>query len=155
MHFDPTELVALVPAMTSTTTPSGEVIISSELSSAMGYMAFDRNSSTGWETNNDADPYIGYHFDTPRVVKQVSYTNNSNSQNPAYGISAFAFKASNDGSNWTTLGNFTIQSLVASTNQVFDINNDNGYTYYALFRTAGGYTTGYMFGPSELQFIGY
>lgn len=80
---DPTEITtANIPAMTSDTTPSGQVIYSGQYGTRYGYLAFDGVDSQTWQSNSwgdgtnalDGTPekcYIGYEFTAP--VKINSY----------------------------------------------------------------------------------
>jgi hypothetical protein len=72
----------LIPAMTSATTPSGEVIESGHYGDRYGYQAFDGVDSQTWMSHSwsdgtnelDGTPdkcYVGYIWDTPQVVSSV------------------------------------------------------------------------------------
>lgn len=55
---------AVVPTMTSATTPSGEVFAKTTYSTQYPYLAFDKNASTFWSAsaNEATNTYIGYDY---------------------------------------------------------------------------------------------
>lgn len=65
-----TELVNLIPLMTSNTTPSGVASASSEYFAA--YKAMDGDVGTYWCSSGNAPQYLGYGFIEDKTV--VSYT---------------------------------------------------------------------------------
>jgi len=73
---------SLIPAMTSATAPSGEVIESGHYQSRYGYLAFDGVDSQTWQSHSWSDGtneldgtadkcYVGYIWDTAQVVSSV------------------------------------------------------------------------------------
>lgn len=122
---------ALVPTMTSDTTPSGEAFASgNQGTSYLPYKAFDGDDTTRWSVTgaNVSGAYIGYKFTTPVKVNRIytfvpamNYTTNCE----------FKVQGSNDGSTWTDID--TITWLAQSREQSFSIQNDNEYLYYRLY----------------------
>lgn len=84
MTSDPTQFsVAQIPAMTSDTAPSGQVIYSGQYSNRYGYQAFDGVDSQTWQRNSwgdgtnalDGTPekcYVGYEFAAPVRINGYS-----------------------------------------------------------------------------------
>lgn len=124
--------VGLVPAMTSTTTPSGEVIYSSYRGSGFeSYKAFDGNETTIWQCYGiQAPQYIGYKFTDPVKVRKVDYRINGGRN------TAGKFQGSNDGTNWTDLTEEI--SFNQSTTGWYSFpltKNIDNYTYYRIYLT--------------------
>lgn len=151
MDMTDKKIVAGVPVMTSNTTPSGEAITSSAYSSYEAYRVFDGNASTYWNSDGLEGAYIGYHFTSPVIVKKIDYNNAPYNLDTRLHLSKFDFKGSNNGSDWTTIEHFDITDpLTPSKKEIFDVDNSTAYSYYALFRTDGGFSTQVQVG--ELQF---
>ena len=81
----------LVPAMTSDTTPSGQVIYSGQYQTRYGYQAFDGVNSQTWQSNSwgdgtnhltgdPAECYIGYIFTQPEDVTKFILATSSDRQ---------------------------------------------------------------------------
>ena len=129
------ELIALIPTMTSNTSPSGIASGSSLASSYyQHYYAFCNGTCISGATSawipaiNDNSPYIQYQFNTARIVVKakvyLSRTLVNQGQSPTYSI-----KASNDGTNWITL----LSNQTGTLNEVtIDIPNNTSYSYYRL-----------------------
>ena len=138
---------ALVPKMTSNTTPSGQCGASSSNSDA--YKAFDDNSSTDWSATTTTNQWIKYTFATAVVIRKVTLI-------PTYSSSGrvknFKISGSNDGTNWTDLytgvaenRDYTDSPLVA------EFENNVAYTQYRLYVT-DEYGSGNMYiRVSEIQ----
>ena len=123
---------ALVPTMTSDTTPSGEAFASgNQGTSYLPYKAFDGDDTTRWSVTgaNVSGAYIGYKFTTPKKVNKI-YTFVDSSMTR---LSSCEFKVqgSNDGSTWTDID--TITWVAQTGEQSFSIQNDNEYLYYRLY----------------------
>ena len=117
-------LSALIPTMTSATTPSGEVITNSEFSADNHYAwhAFDGDDNTYWTPNGEsALGYVGYHFTKPVTARQakVKFYNQAGT---------VVFQASNDGSTWTDLA--AVVNPVSKQETTIDLQNSTGYSYY-------------------------
>lgn len=74
-------LLELVPAMTSDTTPSGITSASAVYEPGYeSYKAFDRNISTRWLSASGTVAYLQYEFATSKTVKSISYQLRSDSR---------------------------------------------------------------------------
>ena len=60
IYYNYNEPVALIPVMTSNTTPSGEASASSQNTSYYAYMAFDNDTATFWRGNSTINEYLRY-----------------------------------------------------------------------------------------------
>ena len=122
--------VALVPVMTSATTPSGEVIASTYYSdSYKPYFAFDDGFSTVWtpsssDTINNA--YIGYHFTSAVVVKKIKID-----EGLSLRTTSFKVCGSNDGTNWTDIASINRTTAAG----IYSITNTTAYSYYKIVIT--------------------
>lgn len=118
-----------VPIMTSDTAPYGTIIYSNTRSSSQVRM-FDGDDSTYTETNAGTWTY-GYKFVNPVNVRRLSYFAREN-----YAIgTTIDVKASNDGTNYTTIASF--QTTTNTEKQIVNIDNDNYYLYYIITSTNG------------------
>ena len=132
----------LVPVMTGTSTPSGEVIYSSQYTGQEAWRAFDNSDATVASTGTPEVGYFGYHFTSPTICKKVSIM--------CYGFNAnasFTFKiqGSNDGSDWTDLSStltFTNGNVDKTTN-TFTFSNDTAYSYYKVQYVTASASSGY------------
>ena len=153
LQFYGRQLEALVPAMTSNTTPIGEASASSELSSKYGaFKAFD-DTSENWCSTNQVlkNQWIQYKFTKPINVKSVDIKaaiHNSNAR-----IKNFRVEASNNGSEFEVLYSGTTANSDKKQSFVFD--NDKCYLYYRIF-VIDTYvtTTDSAIGIIRLQFYG-
>lgn len=132
-------LIPLVPTMTSDTTPSGTVIYSSQYTDQKGFYAFDGITSDSWSTNGTEFPcYIGYHFNTAKVVSRCSVLQRINGT--FNGVTETAkVQASNDGETWTDLTDSQTFVIMVASNASWiniDFSNSTAYTYYRLHITA-------------------
>lgn len=136
------EPVALIPTMTGTSTPSGTVIFSTQLTpdpySGVYYYAwkaFDGDDSTAisrWScAGSKVGDYLGYNFPTAVKAKRirVKHGNNSNTK-PKYII-----QASNDGNTWTNLTDTITATTVEGGWDDIELNTTQAYTYYRLYYT--------------------
>lgn len=152
LQFYGRELKVSVPVMTSNTTPYGEVYVSGSFNSGWsnGYQVFTDNTS-GWippaESVND---YLYYKFTTPiklaSVLTKFTLVNKSSV--------SFNIEASNNGNAWDViLSNISVNN---SSYNVFDVDDDNIYTYVRIKPTASWATsTGSSYGGLlYLQFYG-
>lgn len=147
---------ALVPTMTSNTTPYGEVIRSAIYSSGYdSYYAFDNDVSTRWNgDNNSANQYIGYHFTEPALVEGVSMK--------VYGTSAWSplksykLQGSNDGTGWSDIKSGSIEQHSSDFDSYIDIHDNNQYYLYIRLLNIESYGSGYSNAVSlySLQFHG-
>jgi len=127
---------ALVPVMTSNTTPSGIASASSEASTTrQAWKGFAGESANGWMPSESSYPaWIQYKFDAPTLATNLKalYKNDSGT---SY-TQKVEISASNDGTNWTT---FATNVLLNSNNAYTDISftNDNEYLYYRMTLLSG------------------
>jgi len=142
---DQTEYQALVPTMTSNTTPSGE---------CSGVFVYNNEPWKAFDGNGDAstsvrsldyhgnDFSITYKFENPIcVLKSYVYANV-----PSYQITSYKIQASNDGNNWIDLtGPITNNYSGVST----VLNNTNSYLYYRVQVLDGYVNTAFI---NEIQF---
>lgn len=146
--------MALIPVMTSNTTPSGVVSAISELSTNPAYFAFrnlydDTSNSGAWHANDSAGTshsniWLMYKFPKAVTAKKFRiwfvYTS----------AVTFKIQGSNNGSTFTDLGTFTTVKGEAS------LNNTNAYLYYRLFITSQTLSTSTNGGAvRDLQLYGY
>lgn len=138
-----------VPAMTSDTTPSGEVSAYSYNYSNYPWHAFDGNSTTSsdmWASEN-LSTWIQYKFATPKKIKCVRFRQFwSNSYQVTEGI----IKASNDGVNFTDVKPFT--NVPSSDYKYIYLNsNEDSNSYWRMHITAVNDGAASL---NELQFYG-
>ena len=121
---------ALVPTMTSNTTPSGECFGSSYDSSDTYYKAFDGNDASGsrWiaSTARGTACYIGYHFTTATECVKAKFI-----QDTAITSTTAIIQGSNDRETWIDLCDST--SYTASENTIQFTKNIREYTDYRLY----------------------
>ena len=127
---------ALVPIMTSNTTPSGIASASSEASTTrQAWKGFAGESANGWMPSETSYPaWIQYKFDAPTLATNLKalYKNDSGS---SY-TQKVEISASNDGANWTTLAtNVSLNNNDTYTDISFT--NDNEYLYYRMTLLSG------------------
>lgn len=157
-YFNPTEPVALVPVMTSNTTPYGEAIATTQNTNAQVYKLFDGDDSTKWYGANGVQASgqsVGYNFVSPVCVTRVyMYTQDNSSAGYGFAISKFKIQGSNDGTTYTDLsGEITTTSAKA----YYSIDNGDKYLYYRLYIIATGYPQdiAQACDTYALQFYGY
>ena len=146
--------MALIPVMTSNTTPSGVASAISELSTNPAYFAFrnlydDTSNSIAWHANDTSGTshsnlWLMYKFPKAVTVKKFRI----------YFVYATAvnykIQGSNNGSTFTDLGTFTTVRGEES------LNNTNAYLYYRLFITSQTLSTSTNGGAvRDLQLYGY
>ena len=140
-------LMPQVPTMTSNTAPFGEAFSKSHYQSNDAYKAFDGNDTTLADSNgNDPGWYIGYHFVKPICIKQFMVLH----RNDVAYATAFKLQASNDGSLYIDLGNYTNDTQGAK--QILDVNNNGDYSYYRILVTASHENS---YGFYSVQFYAY
>lgn len=94
-----------VPIMTSATSPSGQVIASSQATGNEGWRAFDRNTSTSWQTAASiTNANLSYQFASTRVIRRYSFRAVGATTAP----NTFSLSGSiNNGVSWTPLDSRT------------------------------------------------
>lgn len=123
---------ALVPKMTSNTTPSGECFGSSVNSSTYDYYkAFDGDNSTLWApSTGDTPQSIGYKSASAICVKSLKiYPYIYNGTTPS--IATFQLQGSNDNSTWIDIGNVKTIDSVGEKEFTYDSNNTS-YLYHQV-----------------------
>lgn len=143
------DIKALIPPMTSATTPSGEVVANGGITTGYEpYQAFN-NGAGIWadfsQGQGSKTTWIYYKFDSPKKVRgfDVRFTVTT----------IFKFQASNDGSNFTDL----TQNLSVAQNTInhYDINNDKKYLYYRIYVMSQSYSSAFYPGQlDEVQMYG-
>ena len=172
MYITMKEPKALIPTMTSNTTPSGEVFASSNASSFDAYKAFNgsnTNASDCWVSNSNdgtisesSPQYIGYKSNMPIIVRKMTVTNRNPKNDSAGNSALFPIKdvivqGSNDGSKWDDLVSYTNTVVDASASWDIPVSSNKSYTHHRLLITSI-HDTGYthkMVVVGELQFYGY
>lgn len=146
-------IIALVPIMTSDTTPSGQVIYSGYYTNQQAWKAFDNNNSTTWSSAANTTPqYIGYKFTSQKTVTRVDITKRVGQ------VSTMTCKlqGSNNGTDWVDIGDsFThTTSSTSATIDTYNFNNSTPYLYYRIYITANNLTSQ---NPTftEIQFYGF
>lgn len=127
---------ALIPKMSSATTPSGNAFASSTLSTSYPWLAFDRiidSAGHFYHSNTGLPQSCGYQFTEKHQVAHglVCFGGSATSV-------TFKLQGSNDGTNYTDL----TSAITAPVNELFDFNvtNVGSYSYYRIMLTeSAGY----------------
>lgn len=133
-----------VPTMTSNTAPSGECSGSPTDYTRPAYYAFDKNPSTSYTAYKQVEAYFRYKFPKPVRVNKVM----------TIGLAPerYSIRASNDGTHWTSFSN-VIDGASGTTEQNFNVSNDEYFYYYEIYQTDIITENTYIW-VSELQFYG-
>jgi len=133
---------ALVPVMTSNTTPEGLAFAYGELSGYEAYRAFDNDDSTFWQGRPSAiNGTIGYCFDSPVNISRVKYRDK-------YGNKQVTISYSDNGTDYTIASDSaTITS--GDADYYFDTNVTSNHRYWRANITANESSNFYV---SSLQF---
>ena len=142
---------ALVPIMTSNTTPSGEVLASGTEPGDEPWKAFDGNNKTIWSANteNGAGEWVGYKFTKPVIAKKVDVGILSDKSQTHSTV--FKIQASNDGSNWVNLTE-NLTNNVSLDIVSYNFNNINSYLYYRFYIVSQTHSTQYGTLVNTIQF---
>ena len=148
-----------VPTMTSNTTPSGQVLYSSQGSPDDGYMAFDKNNSTQWSAsqgNFNSTEYIGYKFTTSFKALLAKYTQRTL---PGFSTNDIVVKyqGSNDNSTWIDISDSFHVCMNAPSNPLTYstlLSVLSNYNYYRLLYVSATLNNGVYPTVAELQFYG-
>jgi hypothetical protein len=143
---------ALVPTMTSDTTPSGECLARDYENAGTGiYKAFDNNLvDSHWYSKwqvNPAGNYIGYHFTESVVVNRAIY-DTTDLTSTAYCPHNVKVQGSNDNSAWTDLASDSWTQAYGR--HVVELSNTTAYEYYRFY-IVDGYSSKQV-GATEVQF---
>lgn len=127
------------PVMTNYTLPSGEASASTTHASNYAWKAFTQNNDVdGWvgAQGQVTNQWLQYRFDVAKCITKIGITFRSKINYSVF--EAFDLLASNDGTNWTTLGSFDNIPNTAGASYEYLLNNDNEYLYYRLSITDNG-----------------
>lgn len=142
---------ALVPVMTSNTTPEGECSADSVYSGRQPYYAFDGNTSTSWISNDSSGSNcrLIYRFDEAVKVRKASFYATGATINET----AYKVQGSNDGTTWSDLisGTFHVNQSPYGVDETVDFLNTNDYEYYGLLFVNANSVSGRSY-ITELQF---
>lgn len=149
-YYDPL-IHALVPIMTSNTTPSGVASASRVAGAGVeAFRAFDNDDTTYWDTGTYATGQsLTYRFVAPVCAKKVSVRATYFS---GAGLKDFDIMGSNDGTNYTKLASHTCPN--DANLHDFDLNNNNYYEYLTLVATSTTYRDGTDYCITTLQYYG-
>lgn len=138
-----------IPKMTSNTTPSGEVIFSSQYKSLPRYAwkAFNNtniDTDDAWLNDDGVEPrkgWLGYDFKTPKVIQKYSITSQNAVGEESTAVKRcpkdWTFEGSNNGVDWTVLDTKTgITDWTMNTPKEFEFLNETGYMMYRINITA-------------------
>lgn len=126
---------ALVPTMTSNTTPSGQCYVWNRSPTTSSnytepYLAFDGNDSTTWNNhlNTNVNIAIGYRFPQKTVVSSFGFKQTNGG---AY-AKTFKLQYSDDGNSWIDVQNYTFDNSSTNINkfQTYSITNEQSPHYY-------------------------
>ena len=116
--------VALIPTMTSNSTPSGTASASTEATGFDAYKAFDNDNTTHWAANTNANEYLQYEFDDSATALSIEILPSSER------VKNFKIQGSDNGTTWVDL--LTAQCASASTAQQFNLTSTGSFKYYRL-----------------------
>jgi hypothetical protein len=145
-------LTVKVPTMTSSTTPSGDVITNYEQSGYYAYYVFDGNDNTYWNTyggGGEANKWVGYSFTRAVGVRMATILGRSDQQYNS--IKDYKIQGSNDGfvNDINTLKTGQCAQTRATTKVIFP-NNSN----YKYMRVYVDNTWTNVIGAATIQFYG-
>lgn len=110
----------LTPAMTSMSTPSGQVLCNITCTSTLpAWLAFDQSTSSILHSQDQISGgsyYLGYAFPKPHKVTSITFLPRNDEQGYWYTRCCGTYKTqySDDGSNWYDFDTFTITSASLS-----------------------------------------
>lgn len=143
---------ALVPIMTSNTTPYGVVSADSETTGSGNYAwkAFDGSIEDGhsWRSTSTSGSWIQYQFTNPVCVKRLTCEMHSS----LFQVGTFKLQGSNDGTIFIELSEF--QYTENNVIQTKEVNNNDYYLYYRVLTVTPNRTNRFT-EWGHLQFYGY
>lgn len=147
MNYDPYS-TPLVPTLSA---DDGNIISSPSITGGEAFQAFDNNDSTQWIVSS-INAYIGYKFETAKVVKKVEYYpwiyDNEGYDSTIY------IQGSNDGSTWNNVHSFSNPKKSSLTNISFD--NETAYKQWRFSTKSLAYNgKTYYTRLNSLQFYGF
>lgn len=122
-----------VPEMTSNTAPYGTASASTVEGANLPFCAFNGTGASWWSSysSNAIGQYIQYSFVNPICVRKFYYSFAS-----SHHACDVELSGSNDGTNFTSLGTFT---LPVGVNNYYSVSNENYYLHYRITcKSAGG-----------------
>lgn len=143
---------ALVPMMTSDTTPSGESSASTCYENSLAYKAFDGDDTTRWESANVSpfvNVWIQYDFTEAITVESFKMLLPARNQ-PA----TFTLQGSNDGSSFADVETYS-NSTASSINVTYNNTDVTAYRYWRILITSihkDSASSSYWTGLNTLQF---
>lgn len=142
-----------VPTMTSNTAPYGVASGTSDGSNAWrAFNGTNESGSTDAWGGSGVNIRLAMEFPTPICVKEFEITNRNNST--VYAVKDFTLQGSNDGTNWTDLGNYAKQDGIANKEKFSALNNDY-YKMYGIYVTSVYDTSSAKYSRvGQLQFYG-
>ena len=120
---------ALVPTMTSNTTPSGEASASAYNTNREAYHAFDGNSSNYWGSTTSSNQWVQYDFGTAKIVTSVSIKALYATQ---IRLKNFKIQGSNDGSTFTDIYTGVYPNDTSEPLETYTFTNSTAYRYWRL-----------------------
>jgi hypothetical protein len=144
---------ALVPTMTSNTTPSG-VVSSKDVyqSGYEAYKAFDGNSSTQYIAAEGTDTkWLQYQSTEPVCVNKIIIYSSDPLANIKKNIARYELVGSNDGTTWSEPIATLSTDDITSGNMEFIVGNKDAYTYHRVNEVK---KTPYGIGYHTVQFYG-
>ena len=148
------ETIALIPIMTSNTTPSGVAKADSGTSSAYAYKAFDNNESTWWASSTGIGSWLEYCFTVAKTVTKfyikAGYSSNSS------GVKSFKIQGSNNETQWIDLTDeITLPNTSGGAEYTGELKNTSYYKYYRFYATTNSYYDGDWVSITKLQLYGF
>ena len=146
LQFYGRELKPYIPPMTTDTTPYGRVTYSRQASDYPAVNAFNGDASKQWipayGSSGNVNDCIGYGAVSPINVRSILIVSNAR-------FPAFSFEGSDDNNTYNPIDTLS----VTSSTMLFNINNDDYYTYHRIRATQQSTSTN----PSifTLQFFGF
>lgn len=135
LQFYGSQLIALIPKMTSNTTPSGEASASSIYSNVYdAWKAFDGAEIEGWAPAKGAEKnstYLQYKFDSPNRIKGI-YTFYSGGGSYHSEVATFKIQGSDNGTTWNDI---KTDIKVSCNHDVYILDNNKYYNYYRFVIT--------------------
>ncbi|MBO5810432.1 MAG: discoidin domain-containing protein [Bacteroidales bacterium] len=128
----------IVPVMSSDSQDGYIATCSSTWSAETpAYAAFDRNADTLWNTRGKVDQWLQIQLPTAQsanILLIVARSDGYLTETP----NSFDIKASNDGSEWTTLTTQSNLSWSLGETKSFNLNNTTPYLYYKFVINGNG-----------------
>lgn len=143
------EPIALVPIMTSNTTPSGVAFASS----GIPYKAFNNSFVNGrnWYASGVTNQYIGYDFEKKVKVQQVSFSQYQY-ETIYFGVKYFKIQYSDDNNTWIDATD-KLQAEYNNTKQTYNINSGE-HRYWRMYVYESSHTANIDCSLATLQFYG-